>query len=538
MPQLELEAVNYFGMADGIDTISSALQLGQTKYRDAQNVNYFPSGGFSWRQGYDALNDSLSSAGSNPVTGLYMARFSSPSNVALRVCGTNLESMDSLDGTWDDRTNGLTITNNANKPWNFAILNDIVVAANDTDTCFQVNSSLTAAVLAGSPVFTSALFPIEFRGYMFYCNTVESATRQPDRLRFSDLNAPNSFTMLSSNNFIDVAKKQGGDVRGAVVYAGRLNVFKRSGIYSVEFNPTRVNSSGTLFPFIENANPVVEGVGTQSHRSIVKFTTPITHKTPNQELVFFVDQFGVPRLFDGRSTTQLGYPISRSRDAAIPSLTDMDKTRLDQVWCVNYPERSQIFCFMTRDGSQHDTCWVLDYSHGFAWGRFKFAHDFNTGALFEKTDGTYRVYLGNYAGTVYEYDTTQTDAGTAITSYAILGDGFLGGPFVNSNWPVMEVRGKTGSTSQTVMVSYYKDGDDSSFKQESFCLAATNATYDAPTSKYGQCKYGRQGLVTSTRQINTDAKTIRTKFSNSVSGNTCTVEGFSLMGRPLGLRHD
>lgn len=530
MPRLEHQLVDYYNLVDGIDTISSAVKLGTTKLRDAQNINLFPIGGLSWRNGYSRLESSSASNLSN--TGLYQARFSSGTNVLFRTVGTRLEKMDALDGTWDDLTGSLTITAGNNNLWNFAILNDTVVAANDTDTCLQVNSSLTAAVLAGSPVFTSALFPVEFRGYMFYCNTVESATRQPDRLRFSDLNAPNSFTMLGSNNFIDVAKKQGGDVRGAVSLNGTLYVFKRSGIYGVEFQPTRVNSSGTLFPFIENANPIVEGVGTQSHRSIVKFTTPITHRTPNQELVFFVDQFGMPRIFDGQTTTAIGYPISRSRDPEIISLSDMSKTRIAQTWARNYPDRNQVHCFMTHDGSQHDTDWILDYSTGFAWLRNTYADEFNCGALVEKNNGTFRLYFGTYDGRVMEYDTGVTDNGTAISCTATLGDAFVNSPVIKSGWKQLEIRGATADDSHDVTISYYQNGSSSVSKTDTLDLSPQGFTLDE--SSLDIDSLASAGVRTANKDVSIDAKTLRVKLSSTTSGAIFQTEGLTLFAVPQG----
>lgn len=534
MAELNHPPIDYYNLVDGLDTVSSAISLGTTKLRDCQNINLFPIGGLSWRKGYTRLEASSSSG--SPVTGLYMARYSSPSNVAIRVIGTKLEKMDSLDGTWDDLTGALTITAGKNNLWNFAILNDIVVGCNDTDTNIQINSSLTAAVLAGSPVFTSSLFVVEFRGYMFYGNTVESATRQPDRLRFSDLNAPNSFTMLSSNNFIDVAKKQGGDLRGAVSYDGKLYCFKRHGIYAIEFSPTRVNSSGLTFPFIENANPVVEGVGTQSHRSICKFTTPITHKTPGQELVFFVDQFGVPRIFDGHTSVVVGYPVSRSRSTEITSLTDMDKTRIGQIFALNYPERNQILCWMTKDGGQHDTCWVLDYSTGFAWGRHEFADDFNCAALFEKNDGTFRIYMGTYDGKTMEYENGQGDNGIAIASYAVLGDAFINSPAIKSNWQILEIRGLNGSSSQSTTIDLYIDGEDVSSQTDSVSLARDLDGWDE--DNWDEMAWGAIGVVTKTREIDVDAKTLRVKLSNTTLNSTASIEGIHLFATPQGWSQD
>lgn len=530
MPELNQELIDFYGLIDGTDTISSAVSLGQTKFRDTQNVNYFPIGGFSWRNGYARLESSSSS--SNPVTGLYMARYSTPTNVAVRTIGSKLETMTSLSGTWTDQTGVLTVTNSKDAPWNFAILNDVVVGCNDTDTNIQINSALTAAVLAGSPAFSSSLFCVEFRGYMFYFNTVETGTRQPDRGRFSDLNAPNAFTMLGSNNFIDVAKKQGGDARGGVSYDGRLYVFKRHGIYSIEFEPTRVNSSGTLFPFLENPNPVVEGVGTQSHRSICKFTTPSTHKAPGQELVFFVDQFGVPRIFDGQTTMTVGYPISKSRNTAITSLTSMDRTRIAQTFAVNYPERSQILCWMTKDSSQHDTCWVLDYSTGFAWGRHMFADDFNCGALFEKNDGTFRLYFGTYDGRTMEYDTGTSDNGTAISSYVRLGDVFVKSPVVKANWPWMSIRGANGTTTQSVSIDYYIDGGDTAAITDSVSLSSVQNTWD--DYSWDVMVWGADGIVSKVREIDTDASTIGLKLYNTTLSSTATVEGLTLAANPQG----
>jgi hypothetical protein len=530
MPLIENTVIDFYDTIGGIDTISSSLKLGKSKLRDSQNTNYAPIGGYQTRLGYTSLGNTPG----NAATGLYMARFSSGTNVAVRTQGTMIETMDSLDGTWDNRTGALTLTNGAANVFSFAMLNDVVVACNDVDTTVQINSSLTAAVLAGTPAFTSAMFPVEFRGYMFYCNTVESATRQPDRVRFSDLNAPNSFTMLGTNNFIDVAKKSGGDVRGASEYKGDLYVWKRHGIYQLTFQPTRVNSSGTLFPFLENPNPIVPGVGTQSHRSICKFTTPITNAVQGGvELVFFVDQYGVPRIFDGRDTSQVGYPITKSRDTAITSLENMDKTRTNKIWAINYPERNQILCFMSRTNSNaNDVCWVLDYTVGFAWNRFKFADSFNCGAIFEKLDGTFRPYFGNQTGTAMEYDTGTNDNGQGITWYAVHGDAYNESPTVNSDWLQIQIRGETGSTEQPINVDFYVDGDDTPSVSTTVAVARDQAQWDAVN--WDEFNWAGSGLTTKTKEINTTAKTLRVKLGQSTLDYSATVEGFSLHSKPLG----
>jgi len=535
--------LDYYNTTGGIDTISSSVALGNTKLRDAQNVNYFPVGGLQWRNGYTALNSSA--VGASACNGVYMARFSNGTNLALLVANSKLYKMDNLDGTWDDITNGVTISSLATAPVTFDMLNDIVVMSNGINTSWQTNSSGTTQVVQGTPAFTSALFNIQYHGYMFWGRTTESATLQPDRLRFSDLNDPNSFSMLGSNNFIDVSKKTGGDVRGAVVYGPYLYVFKRHGIYQIVYQPTQVNSAGDLFPFTSNPQPIVPNVGTQSHRSIVKFTTPITNQQESgRELVFFVDQFGVPRIFDGNTTVQIGHSISKSRDTNIMSLADMDRTMLPYVWAVNYPDRNQILCFMSDDGSQMDTCWVLDYTTGFSWGRHQFAHDFASGALFEKTDGSWVPYFGDYAGKVYQYDSGTSDAGTAISSYAIWGDAFAEKPSINSKWTWIELKGTTGGTSQFITIEVYPNGSDATdgrFATQA-ALATTQTTWGTSgaggTMIWGTSTWARSGLTTSTKELGLEAKTLRIKLSNSTLDHTATIEGFAVNCIPEGVSQE
>ena len=530
---------DYYNCTGGMDTISSSVAVGPSKFKDAQNINMFPVGGYSWRNGYTKLNSSP--VDTPACNGLHMARYTN-GNVAVLVCGTKIYSMPSnLNGTWTDRTNGTTISAGNTVTANFAFLNDYLVMANDTDTCLQMNNALTVATLAGSPVFTSAKFCLEHLGYMFYGQTVESATRYYDRFRFSDINAPNSFTSLGSNNYIDVATKTAGDLRGAVSFNGNLYAFKRHGIYLITFQPTQVNSSGVIFPFTNYPIAIVPGVGTQSHKSIVKFTTPITNvKQSGVELVFFVDQFGMPRIFDGTTTLQIGYPIQKSRDTTVTTLSSMDNSMLPYVWAVNYPDRNQIWCFMSSGSSLLDTCWVMDYTVGFAWHRHSFADNFRCGALFEKSNGKWQVFTGDYAGTVYNQDSGTNDNGTAISSYVIHGDAFNTSPTIRSNWLTLEMKGTTGNNLQYINVDFYKDGEDiSSISLANIALATVQTTWGTTgvggTMTWGTSLWARAGLSTVQKEIGMDAKTIRVEISNSTLDNTMSLEGFSLMSKPLGV---
>lgn len=540
MPQVAYDYLSFWEMVEGLNTVSAGIRLKPGEFRDIQDMEYFPIGGFLKRDGYDALNDDPIDATAG-WTGLYMAHttVSGGTNTAYGVAGSKLYSMaGGLGGTWTDITGGLTITDGDNNIWSFAMLNDITVLGNGTDNSIQISSGGSASALTGAGgTVTKFLFPLESRGYMFYFVPTVSGTTYWDRAYFSDINDP---ATTGANSFMDIAKGSGGEIRGAVEYKNFVYIFKKHGIHQIAYQPQRIASDGTTFPWTEHPNPTVPGVGTQSHNSIVKFTTPATHVTPGQELVFFVDQFGSPRIFDGRTTLSFNSKIGRSRDSTIKSLSDMDTTRTKYAFSINYPAKNQIFCFLSEGATQTDTCWVFDYNVGFAIARYAFNDPFNCGALFEKSDGTFKPYVGDYAGTVYELDTGTTDNGSPINDYAVTRDGYLKNPSHRSNWHEIDIRGQNGTTTQNTKISYYIDGDDTPTKSSTISLAkATTKWSDKATGTtnlvWGQGKWGKKGLINRVLEINMVSKSIKIKIESADKLNdTLIVEGFSVAGQRLG----
>ncbi len=525
MPLIASEILDLYSFTEGLNTSKSGIRVGPSELKNCQNIRYFPLGGFMWRQGYTTLGNAPGSA----ATGLYMARFSSGTNVAIRTQGTAIEKMDSLDGTWDDITGAVTLTSGQNNLASFAILNDIVIGVNRTNNAFQINSSLVSSTVGALPGSVIPSYVYEHRGYMFYVTS--------DQLFFSDLNTP---ATIGTNNYIRPGGKNGGNITGGVDYNGKNFVFKRHGIYAIEFQPTRVDSSGTLFPFIENANPVCPGVGTQSPQTILKFTTPATHKTPGQELVFFLDQFGMPRLFDGSVALPIGVPIRISRDTSVPSLDDMSRTRLPYAWAVNDSSSNLIYLHLSSDGSSTtDTCWILDYNQSFAWCRDSYADDFNCGAMFETTDGVFKPYFASYTAQTMAMDTAQTDNGTAITSKARSGDLYVKSPAIKSSWLYNEIRGTSGDEDEAVTINYYVDGEDTPSITNTVALFRQDEPeFDATDSIFDETFYSYVGLTTRSSEINADAKTLSVEFVNETSGNVATIEGFSLFVSPQGWKQE
>jgi hypothetical protein len=523
MPLISSEVMDRYSITDGLNTRKSGIRITESELKNCQNIRYFPLGGFMWRQGYTTLGNQPNSA----ATGLYMGRFSTGTNVAFRTQGTKLEKMDALDGTWDDITGALSLTAGQDNLVSFAMLNDTVIGTNGVNNAFQVSSALSATTVGALPgsVIPTAVY--EHRGYMFYVTS--------DQIFFSDLNTP---ATVQTNNYIRVGGKNGGQHVGGIDFRGQNFVFKRHGIYSVVFQPTRFNSNGDLFPFIENANPIVPGVGTQSARTIVKFTTPASNKNPGQEMVFFLDQFGVPRLFDGEQSLSVGESILKSRDTNVTSLENMERTRLPYTWALNDPQNNLIYLFMSSDGqTKHDVCWILDYNLSFAWCRDSYADTFNCGAMFEDLDGIFRPYFGNYVGQTMVMNSGQTDNGTAIVSKARTGDLYQKSPAVRSKWLYNEVRGTSGSATQTLTINYYVDGEDSPSQTGSITLFKEGQS-NWDEVNWDEFNFAYTGLTTKSSEINLEAKTLSIEFSNSTSGSTHTIEGHSLFVIPEGWKQE
>lgn len=523
-------------MTRGLNTVASAIKLTNEEARDLQDIDFFPIGGWSKRNGYTKLD--TTSPDSNPVTGLYMARYNTSGgiNLAYRVSGTKIYKMiSSLGGTWTDITGGLTITTGQNNVWCFDILNNIVVLGNGTDSPIQIDFTGAASVLTAGMPWTTFKFPVQVRGYMWYFVPTVGGSVKYDRGYFSSINDP---ATVGTNNYVDIGLGQDGGVMGAVDYKTYLYVFKRSGIYQITYQPTRVDSSGTIFPWTQFPNPVVPGVGTQSHRSIVKFTTPETHATPGQELVFFVDQFGIPRIFDGVTTISFASKIGTSRDTTILSLSDMVNSRLPYCFSVNYPSRSRIIFWLSSNGTDQNRPWVLDYSTGFSISRYKYNLSFNSAFLFEKSDGSFKPYAGDLVGAVHQLDQGTTDNGQPISDYYVTGDFSEESPMIRNKFYALEMRGQNGSTSQFTKISYYIDGLDTPVNTDTKSLAKSQTQWCLASSHsmiWGQSQWAKKGIQTATSEINEVAKTLRVKIeSSNKTSDTLIMEGWAVTHEPLG----
>jgi hypothetical protein len=527
MPNPDLTAISFTNFVGGINTVKATSQLAPNEFHDAQNTDLYPLGGFSKRGGTTAVISGVNSSGN--THGFYSAHYGIGGGKVLNflVTGTKLYSITQSFGAATDITSGLVITDAAADIWSFDILNDLVVLGNGVDTPIQIDPTPAAGTLLSGLPFTTFKFPVQFRGYMFYFVPTVSGSVLYDRVYFSSINDP---TTVGANNFIDIAKGSGGGIQGAIVYNGYLYVFKRSGIYQIIYQPTVIDSAGDLFPFIQNPNPIVSSIGTQSNRSLTRFSTPATHATPGIEYVFFVDQFGIPRVFDGTITMGFESKIGTSTDSTVTTLASMDLTKTSICHAVNYQSKNRIMAFLSKTGgSSNDTCWILDYTVGFSIMRYRYFTSMGFSSVCEQTDGTFRPYLTDFASTIYKIDTgvsdDQTSSQSGVVDYIVTGDTNSGDISMQLNFLEMHIRGITaqqtggtfsGSGTGSVDVSFYIDGQLTPF-----------LTNNVPLSPASGAAAIIQDQSTEIRQT---GKTLRIKMgSHDTVNDALFVEQFSVL---------
>jgi hypothetical protein len=155
----------------------------------------------------------------------------------------------------------------------------------------------------------------------------------------------------------------------------------------------------------------------------------------------------------------------------------------------------------------------------------------------ENNSGIFKPYFANYNGQVFETGSGQTDNSTAITSYARTGDLFVNKISVQSRWLYNEIRGMGGDTTQTVVLDYFVDGENTASYSSSVILVKSNqALWDQVT--WDQFNFAYSGLTTKSSEVNLESKTLSVQFSNTTSGNTASIEGFSLFVIPEGWKQE
>lgn len=384
---------NQITFAGGLNTAAGPFAVADNESPDLQNVDFNIFGSFLKRNGY--INVNSSSLGSFNSDGLFWFEFDNsgtPNRKFVNVANGTFYKMDMSagepDGTWDDATNGQTIT--ADNFCDFVAWRNQLFIVNGQDTPLvwdgSGTTSLTTATLPTN--VTRPLFIEEFNNYLFYLNVYVSGGAQGSRYYWSDLGDE---TIWPTTSFDVIGDRDGTNITGAYALADRLVIFKDRSIYNVFFTADR------SIPFREEKSNSDVGCIQGGGHAIAEVQGGLVF--PSQDGFYF---------YDGNTSLKISDKIQPT----------FDSLSLTSARAINQKKKNKYMCAVT-DSSNNDVILTWDYQLN-AWSKYT---GFNASAMsIAYINGTEeRPYFTDYSGYLYRMDYGNSDnplgVATAIDSY-------------------------------------------------------------------------------------------------------------------------
>ncbi len=483
----------------GLNATAGPLNLKNNESSDLQNIDFNKFGSILKRRGYTALNTSAIT--NDPQgDGLHWFEFDSSgalTRFAVKVADGKLFKMDSLDGTWDDITGGLTITKENHCDFeNF--LNEVYITNNE-DVPFLWDGSGNGAAMDVPSGLTKAKLVKQFNNYLFLANVQVSGTRHGSRIYWSNLKNTNTW---SATAFIEISKDDGQEITGLKVLADRLVIYKTRSIYVLFF------TGDADIPFI------LPGGGKTN--SEVGCIAPFSiQAVDNGHILLSHDGL---YFFDGSNSFKLSDKIN-------DTILGLNSTRLNQARSINQKNKTKYWLSVPSSGSvTNDKIITFDYFNN----AFSIYSGINASAMaiFFVSGLEERPYFSDYSGFTYRADTGLNDnplnSATAIdafywTNWKNWGD------IVNQKvTPQIYIYHPISSS--TLAFAYAYDFDESDQFSQSVSLATSADVYG--TGKYGTATYAKEGGSVQRRDLKSSGRVVRFKFANDILNETFRIDGF------------
>jgi hypothetical protein len=496
-PAVTFSDVNFGG---GLNSTGGPLSLKNNESPDLQNVDFNKFGSVLKRNGYTALNTSAITNDPD-IDGLYWFELISSgafTRMAVNVSDGKFWKMDDLDGTWDDATNGVTIT--AGNHVDFETFLNKLYFTNGEDPPLEWDGAGTSslATMTVPSGLTDAKYVREYNNYLFLGNVVVSGTHHKSRIYWSNIKDTSTWT---ATDFIDVAKDDGEEITGLKVLNDRLVIFKTRSIYILQF------TGDADIPF------VLPGGGKTN--SAVGCLAPFSIQALENGLVFMShDGF---YLFDGNNS----YKISERISTTVDSFT---KTSLVNARSLVQKDKNRYWCSLTSSGqSENDRVLVWDYFLN-SWSIYVGMAP-SAMATFYVNGVEERPYFGDYAGFVYRGDTGTDDhplnVETAINAYYYTNWRPFGDLIDKKAIPQVTIFYQVSESVLTFAYTYdFENGDEYT---QTFSLSGGGDVYG--TGAYGTATYATEGGRVVRRDLDGSGRVIRYKFENSTVNETFQIDG-------------
>lgn len=509
------QAKRYFQNNGGLFDHISPLLVPDNKASAVTNFMMDDRGQLTTRAGFRIINTTgtLTST-SSVVTGGGYHNPSSGTNFFAVIVGTNVfRTSNSFGGSYTNVTSTVVITGTASNLAQHTSLNDLEIFCNESDTPFSVPASGNALALVGG-VPTGAKTCTTYGSYLLVANTTESSVSYPSRIRWSDINNPNSWPAL---NFVDIEPNDGDKIVDIITFKDSVYVFKKRSIY-------RLMITGLDGPDAFIVRPFSRNLGCWAKNSV--------RVVPNLGIAFLAQNtlyiLGDNELssYNYSQFEAVGDPIQRTFDSILRSQW------VNSVGVV-YPKRYQYALSVSTTGTTSGLILVYDYIQK-SWTTYA---GMNLNMMEQAEDSTgQNVWIsGDYKGNVYEFDETTTqdkpaNVPTAISSSYTTGWLSQDAPEFNKGYKYLYIFSQFLSTATITASAQFDYGTTSEYSQ-SIGLGSGTALYD--TAIYDVDTYALTGYNVTRFEINREAKAIKLTFTTSSTVSNTNLVGFALVYNPI-----
>lgn len=492
---------SFRNFSGGLNTTAGSLGLDNNESSDLRNCDFNKFGSILKRNGYTHLNSTaISSAPTNDGLHWYEAVLSGTlTRKLVTVADGKLFKMDDLDGTWDNITGSLTITEG-----NFCdfdnFLNEVYIT-NGVDAPFKWSGSGNGATFTVPTGLTTAKFVKQFNNYLFLANVTVSGTVHQSRIYWSNIKTTGTWT---STDFIEVAKDDGQDITGIRVLSDRLVIYKRRSVYNMFF------TGDSDIPFI------LPGGGKSN--SAVGCVAPFSIQELENGHIFLSHDGWY--FYDGNNSYKISEKITTS-------LLETNTTRLSQARsCVQKSKNRYLCALPSTSQTENDLVFVFDIFNN-AWSIYDGLACSSMATIY--VDGVdERPYFGDYDGYVYRADTGADDyplkVQTAIDFY------------YRTNWihyddlvdqkgiPHIYIYYQTANSVLTIDYSF----DFEEANQFSNTMNMSGGTSSYGSAVYGVDTYASSGGRVQRRDLTGRGRVVRFSFSNGTLSETIQIDGLGM----------
>ena len=221
----KLEALEAF--TGGLNLRSDQFNLAENESPDLLNVLVDPRGGIRQRDGVDRRNTTALSA---DIQGIWALHTDSGTNQVMVNYDTKVAH--SATANFTDLT-GITARTAGTRVYGVT-MNNIAYGVSYDQVCFKWDGTTAAdlgVTLGSGGNMPQAQYIAAWNNFAWVANTYESGTAHKYRLRWSNINDPETWT---ANDYVDIDKGDHGDyITGLCPMGDRLLVFKSNSVHAV-----------------------------------------------------------------------------------------------------------------------------------------------------------------------------------------------------------------------------------------------------------------------------------------------------------------